>query len=72
MVNLTRDELFEAFEYLDDLRESGVTNMFGSSSFIVDDLGWSRNEAREAVCLWMLTFSDSSVSDRVEEALVKE
>jgi hypothetical protein len=72
MVDHTHDELTEAFEYLDDLRESGVTNMFGASSYVVSVLGWPRTEARSATQLWMQTFSNKTVSDRVEEALAKE
>ncbi len=71
MVELDRDALFEAFEYLDELRESGRTNMFGASNYIISELGWDRNEAREATTLWMETFSNASVEERVGMALAK-
>lgn len=46
------------FEYLDDLRESGTVNMFGSSLNLAEDLGMDRREAREWVKLWMETFAE--------------
>lgn len=48
----------EVFEYLDDLRESGVTNMFGASSYIEDEFGIERKEARDLLLEWMRTFSE--------------
>ena len=45
--------------YLDRLRESGVTNMFGAVPFIM--LGFadlSEQEAKQALIYWMKTFSD--------------
>ena len=39
------------FEYLDDLRESGVTNMFGAGPYVQDEFGLGRREAGEAVAL---------------------
>jgi len=43
--------------YLDNLRESGVTNMFGASSYLVDEFGMSNREASEVLLYWMRTFS---------------
>ena len=43
----------EVFEYLDELRESGVTNMFGASPYIVKEFDISRKEARELLMKWM-------------------
>ena len=44
------------FEYLDDLRESGVTNMFGAGPYLQHEFGLSRNDAREVLKEWMFTF----------------
>lgn len=65
----TREELIEAFEYLDELRVSGETNMFGAAAYIQRDLAWSKTEAHSATLLWMETFSDTPVSERVDIAL---
>ncbi len=43
-------------EYLDQLRESGVTNMFGAGSYLEDEFGLGRNEAREVLAEWMRTY----------------
>ena len=44
-------------EYLDELRESGVTNMFGAAPFVEAEFSVSIKEAREILSYWMQTFS---------------
>jgi hypothetical protein len=46
----------EVFEYLDDLRESGRTNMFGAARYIESELGLDRREAKKALMAWMKAF----------------
>ena len=46
------------FEYLDDLRESGVTNMYGAGSYVRDEFGLSRREAGDLLVEWMTTFEE--------------
>jgi len=48
----------EYFEYLDDLRESGVTNMFGAAPYLQEAFGLSRYEARDVLLKWMETFNE--------------
>lgn len=48
----------EYFEYLDNLRESGVTNMFGAAPYLQQAFGLSRYEARDVLLKWMETFSE--------------
>jgi hypothetical protein len=43
----------EVFEYLDELRESGATNMFGATAYIVGEFGIPTKEARELLMKWM-------------------
>lgn len=43
-------------EYLDNLRESGTTNMFGAAEYLVRDFGLHKNDAREYLAHWMDTF----------------
>ena len=43
----------EVLEYLDRLRESGVTNMFGATPYIVREFDISRKEASELLIKWM-------------------
>jgi hypothetical protein len=47
------------FEYLNDLRDSGVTNMFGASPYLVDEFGLSKNEARKILMAWMNSFNEN-------------
>lgn len=42
--------------YLDNLRESGKTNMFGAGKYLVEDFGLTMNEASEYLAHWMNTF----------------
>ena len=49
----------EAFRFLDVLRESGVTNMYGAGQYLEDEFpGLSRNDAQRIVFNWMDTFSE--------------
>jgi hypothetical protein len=42
--------------------------MFGAASYIISDLDWDRDEAREATLAWMETFDGfSTPKERVEE-----
>lgn len=47
----------EVFEFLDELRESGVTNMFGAGPYVEDQFGCDSRAARAFVIEWMETFS---------------
>jgi uncharacterized protein YciI len=49
----------EHLEYLDDLRESGETNMFGAGPFVANAFGLDSKEAREIVTYWMDSFGNS-------------
>lgn len=49
----------EHLRYLDQLRESGVTNMFGAAPFVLlqfPDL--SEQQAKQVLIYWMQTFGD--------------
>jgi hypothetical protein len=43
----------EEFEYLDDLRESGATNMFGAGPYLESLFGYDRRKAKDILLLWM-------------------
>lgn len=45
-------------EYLDELRESGVTNMFGAAPYVKDEFGCSINQARDFLSTWMNSFEE--------------
>lgn len=48
----------ELLEYLDELRISGVTNMFGAGAYLREEFALSRNEANIALAYWMTTFAE--------------
>lgn len=65
-----KEILTETFEFLDGLRESGATNMFGAAPYVQADIGVSSKDARKLLSLWMDTFDgETSVEDRVAVAL---
>ena len=51
------------FEYLNALRDSGVTNMFGAGPYLQEAFGLSRYEAKDVVLAWMQTFRDRQKSN---------
>lgn len=46
----------EAFPYLDDLRESGFTNMFVAHQYLMEDMGLDKMTAIKLVSAWMEQF----------------
>jgi len=45
-------------EFLDGLRESGVTNMFGAGSYLKEEFGVNRAESHTILCYWMKLFAE--------------
>lgn len=50
----------EMFEYLDTLRESGVTNMFGAGPYLEQAFDIDRREAKTILLEWMHQYSTQS------------
>ncbi len=46
----------EQLEYLDELRESGITNMCGAVPYVMDEFYLAREEASEVLVYWMKSF----------------
>jgi len=46
----------EARNYLNNLRESGETNMFGAGAYLERDLDMNSTEAKEVLMWWMEQF----------------
>ena len=56
----------EYFKYLDTLRASGVTNMFGAGAYLESVFKIDKSEAHQVLTKWMNTFDDDkSVEARV-------
>lgn len=47
----------EYFGFLDDLRDSGVTNMFGAAPYLEMRFGLDRREAKDVLLQWMASFN---------------
>mgnify|MGYP001611742202 CR=1 FL=1 len=48
----------EHLEYLDELRESGETNMFGARPYLQNEFGLDKDEAKQILRYWMESFSE--------------
>ena len=48
----------EMFIYLDELRDSGVTNMFGAAPYLQREFDLEKREAREILAKWMQSMNE--------------
>jgi len=48
------------YNFLNSLRDTGVTNMFGAAPYLVEVFGVSRAEAQEILFQWMLSFEENA------------
>jgi len=46
-------------EFLDELRESGVTNMIGATPYIMEEFSLEKREARSILLEWIKTFKNN-------------
>ncbi len=51
-------ETSETDKFLDELRESCATNIFGAVAYLIAEFGLSRHEAQKVVIAWMNNFSE--------------
>lgn len=62
----------KVFEYLDGLRESGETNMFGARPYVARDFGFEKDVAGKYLSAWMDTFDgEKDAVTRAAEAQTK-
>lgn len=65
MKNFATEDLTTFFEYLDELCDSGITNMFGAAPILAAEFGVQLGDARAVLSVWMHSFSpDTSAADR--------
>ena len=50
--------------FLNDLRDSGVTNMFGAAPYLQNEFGLDKREARQVLANWMQSFSEHLDEER--------
>lgn len=56
--DFTAEHVEEIFEYLDNLRESGETNMYGTRPYVAGAFGLDEKVAGKVLSKWMQTFGD--------------
>lgn len=64
-----KEMLMLYFTYLDDLRESGITNMYGASPYLAEEFGLGEAEARAILIEWVRTFSTRHEDNKRRSAL---
>lgn len=57
VAEMDEEEIDEFLFYLDELRESGVINMFGAVPYIAVNFKYDDMTAKECLLFWMDTFS---------------
>ena len=55
---MIKEEWYEYYVYLEELRQSGVTNMFGASPYLQSAFGLGRREAIKIVSNWMENYEE--------------
>jgi hypothetical protein len=50
---MTDEQRARYYRYLNELRESGRTNMFGAAPFLRERFGLERREAEDVLLTWM-------------------
>lgn len=60
------DEWIEYYQYLEGLRQSGITNMFGASPYLANAYALSERVAGNILVSWMENY-DALLSDGVIE-----
>lgn len=55
----------EMFDYLNELRERAVTNMFGAAPYLVSEFGIAPAEARRVLSKWMKHFDPEGYENLV-------
>ena len=63
----TTNQEQEVLTYLNMLRDSGATNMFGAVPYIEEEFDLNSKEARSLLTLWMANFNDEGKYDEVKE-----
>jgi hypothetical protein len=63
----TTDQEQEVLEFLNILRDSGATNMFGATPYIKDEFDLDSEESKRLLMLWMENFNDEGKYDEVKE-----
>ena len=60
------EEWVEYYKYLEELRQSGVTNMWGGGAYLQEEFGMSSKDATQILISWMKNY-DALVEGNVIE-----
>lgn len=60
---MTKKDLTTYFKYLDDLRASGTTNMFGAAPYLQGEFFLTKSEATNILVKWMKTFEENTPAE---------
>tara|TARA_R100000697_G_C5307214_1_gene159701 strand:- start:27 stop:224 length:198 start_codon:yes stop_codon:yes gene_type:complete len=55
---MINEEWIEYYVYLEELRQSGETNMFGSAPYLREEFGLGRRESIKIVANWMDNYEE--------------
>jgi len=55
-LGIPQTQVDEACDFLDDVRKSGKTNMYGAAPLLEKEFGWGRALARKVLAEWMRTY----------------
>ena len=50
------EEMRKYFVYLENLRRSGITNMFGAAPYLAEEFDLDMREARKILSAWMSNY----------------
>ncbi len=56
----------EYWIYLEKLRRSGITNMFGATPYLMQEFMLSMNEARKILADWMNNYNPNDYDEELE------
>lgn len=56
----------EVLEFLNGLRNSGSTNMFGAAPYISEEFGYDKTKSRELLSLWMNNYKEDGNYEQVK------
>ena len=51
------------WNYLEELRRSGITNMFGATPYLMEEFGLEEKEARDILTDWMKNYDPDDYKD---------
>ncbi len=57
-LELDQSERADVFDFLEGLRESGKTNMFGAAPYLQEAFGHTKQTAQAWLSAWMKSYTD--------------